>query len=235
MTLVGQLPKERFINKFGFQPTQTLSLQTIWTGTPNIVGYPIAAIQPFISSTDSLDATTGAITGTLTGLNSAWEWQEESVVFSGHLPVQTTEFFNRTFRFMVDSAGSTGSNIGEIMVGAGSLTDGIPNSMYLHVLPEANQSKSAFFTIPEPYTGELIRAHFSSGQSDDLECNLYARPFGSVFQIKARIEIFRNTDNLEYEGNFFTPRTDLEMRGRRLSAGGNIGLSGLFDIHMTRI
>lgn len=232
MTLVGEKAKELFINKFGFQPAQTQTEQTVWTGTPGIYAYPPVAAQMLIASTSSLDATTGAKTGTLFGINSAFNLAQETIVFSGSLHRTTNEFFIRTYRFEVESAGSLGKNVGEICVGVGSAESGIPNSMYMHIPSGDNQSLSAFYTVPKDYEGHIDKIHFSCGGNDIIEGELYVKPFGSVFKVKARLQIFRNTNTIEYESMAIEAKSDVELRAIRISAGGNVRLEGLFEVHL---
>lgn len=234
MTLVGQLPRDRWVNKFGFNPAQLVTEQTIWTGSPGVYGYMPSAQSLLASSTNSLDATLGALTGNITGLNSAWDFEEQTFTMSGGLFAVIPGLWNRVFRSKILTVGANGKNVGEILIGVGSNATFIPNSIYMHIRSGDGQSQSAFATVPRSYTGNIKMVHYASGQSDDIECNMYARPTGGMFNIKDRTEIFRSSDDKDFAKLIFAPKTDIEMRAKRLSAGGNIGVSGTFELHLER-
>lgn len=229
MTLVGEIGTV-FVKQSGYNADVPETAATIWTGTPAIYGYPPFAAKMFVSSTNSEDGQgtqTGARVVEIWGLNSSWGVISEFVVLSGVNEATTSEYFNRVYLLHIHSAGSAGKNIGEICCGQGSVTNGIPNSMYAHIQSGDNKSLMGVFTVPDSSVCKVYQIQYTVGQDKDVEGSLFYRKSGAVFQLEDRVKVYRNTVNRNW---FIAPlelpaRTDIEVRAQKDTAGGTIAMT----------
>ena len=234
MTLVGQIGTTK-IKQSGYNPDLPETGATVWTGTPSIYSYPPVATQMFVSSTNSEDgdgAKTGAILTEVHGLNSAWALCSAFAIMDGLNPVPTSEYFNRVYLIHVHSAGSAGKNIGEICCGAGSVSNGIPNSMYAHIGSGDSKGLVGFVTIPMSSVGLLHEVQYTVGQDKDIECSLLFRRYGNIFQLEDRVKVYRGTVTRNWHDDplELPARTDIEVRGKKDTAGGTIAMTAGLDL-----
>lgn len=234
MTLVGQIGITK-VKQSGYTSNLLETPSTIWTGTPAVYSYPPAATKLFLCSTNTEDGDgnfTGARTVEVLGLNSAWALQSEFKDLNGLNPVQTNEYFNRVYLLHAHSAGILGKNVGEISCGAGSVSDGVPNSMYMHIQSGDSKSLASMITIPGSSIGEVNAVQYTIGQDKDVECSLVFRQFGSIFQLEDRVKVYRNTVTRVWLANpiVLPAKTDIEIRGKKDTAGGTIAMTAALNI-----
>jgi len=149
---------------FGFNPDVDAGAEeTVWTqgGLYSHVSAPALMAVSSSSANDS-SAGSGARTVYILGINGTGAEVAETVVLNGMSGVITTHSFTAIQAITVTSVGSGGENSGDIRVGTGTITSGVPANVYGHVASGENQSLMGHFTIPAGYTGYMARGSISS-------------------------------------------------------------------------
>lgn len=229
----GQISNHKSLFKFGNNPDINGSLETIWSHGGLYV-YPTSAIQMKVSSTSTNDTSngTGARTIVVSGLNENYDEVSETVTLNGQNAVLTANTFIRVFRSYVVLAGSGNTAEGTIYIGTGTVTDGVPATVYAEIVIGENQTLMALWTVPSGYTLYINRGLFSAASNNAAQYILgkfMIRPFGSVFRNAA--DVTANSNVIPY--NFQTPlavpeKSDIEARATAL-AGTNFYTTASFE------
>jgi hypothetical protein len=223
-----------YIHKFGRNPNVGGAPETIWQ-TGGLYTYLTSPSTVFVSSDDADDNPTGngAQTVTIQGLDANYN------VIEATQPVNnlagTTEFL-RVYRAFVASAGSTGTNEGDVLIstaagGGGTVLADI-GTIGTGTTYGLGQTQLALYTIPSHCAGYLTRWNVGVGSyNSSATVTLFTR------QIEAVAGAFRTRDIMDVPGGFHTrdydipimlpPKTDVEIR-----AIGSTGskISSSFDI-----
>jgi len=229
----NQISYHKFIFKFGFNSDINGTEETIWDEGA-IYAYPAAAIQMKVSSTstDDTSAGTGARTIVVSGLDQNWDEASETVSLNGQTEVLTTTTFIRVNRAYVATAGSGGTAAGNIYVGTGTVTTGVPATIYAKITLGENQTLMAVWTVPAGYTGYVTRGSISQGTTfanQYTTARLVIRPFGGVFRTAVKVTL----TNIFIDFPFEIPvpiqeKSDIEVRA--FSSGSNNTISSTFTI-----
>jgi len=212
------------IFKFGFNPDINSIEETIWD-QGGIYSYPASAIQIKVSSTSANDtaAGTGARTVTVSGLDESYSEAEETVSLNGQTEVLTNTTFIRVFRAFVETAGSSGTAAGNIYMGNGVVSGGVPATVYAKILLGENQTLMAVWTVPAGYTGYLTKIDVGTGTSNInqyIKARIIQRSFGGVFRTATKITLQTGLITLNFSNPIvFSEKTDIEARA--VSSGSN--------------
>jgi len=216
----------------GYNGAVGTSYETIWTES-TIYVYPASATVIKISSSDANDtsAGTGARTATIFGLDGSYNQISETVSLSGQTAVNTTNSYLRVFHLMVNTAGSGGQAAGTIYAGVGTVTSGVPATVY-GVYSANGGSTACIYTIPAGYTGYIFDFLVATGCTTAnafTNIGLYNRPVGGVFDntLQGRCA---NGGAFAIPLNYplsFTEKTDLEVRA---SATTSSSVSANFSV-----
>lgn len=149
---------------------------------------PTTARTHAIASSDDEDGGAGTDTGALTlrvyGLDSAFALQQEDITMNGTTNVNTASTYTMIHRMVVLTAGSTGSNVGDIT--ATAATD---NTVTARIRPTKNQTMMAIYQVPTAKTLYMTTWFFSlekaAGATAQADITLLAKPDGEVYQTKA--------------------------------------------------
>jgi len=162
----GQVQGHRNVTVFGFNGDVDTSQVTVWP-LPSLSNYAATALQMKVSSSSANDtsAGTGARTVVIQGLDGSYNEVSETVTLAGQTAVLTTTLFLRVNYMYVATAGSSNSAEGDIYIGTGTVTAGVPATPYNIIKYDYNNTTSGFFTIPAGYTGYLSQGLFSAGQA----------------------------------------------------------------------
>ena len=169
---------EKGLYKFGYNGEVSTDEETIWDGG-GIYSFPSSAVSMSVSSDDDTD--TSVVT--VTGLDENYNEASETVTLTGQTEVSTTTTFIRVYRAKVDSSEPTGN----IYIGEGTVTAGVPATTYAKITAGENQTLMAVWTVPAGYTAYIIAWSIASGTAASnkySESRLRVRPFGGVFQTK---------------------------------------------------
>jgi hypothetical protein len=130
------------------------------------LSYAAAALQMTVSSSDADDtsAGTGARTVLIAGLDANYAVISETVTMNGQTAVTTTNSFLRINSMLVTTAGSSFANEGIIYIGTGTVTSGVPATIYNVISAGFNNATSSQYTIPAGYTGYLTIARIGLAQ-----------------------------------------------------------------------
>jgi hypothetical protein len=161
----GQIPGHRSVVVFGYNPDVDTARVTVWPYA-GILPLPAAALQMKVSSSSANDtaAGTGARTVFVAGLDANYNEISEIVTLNGQTAVLTTQFFLHINNAYVATAGSGLSAAGDIYFGEGTVTAGVPATVYDLIKFDYNQRITGSYTIPAGYTGYVSQGLFSAGQ-----------------------------------------------------------------------
>jgi hypothetical protein len=230
----GQIAYHKTLFKFGSNPVVDASLETVWS-QGGIYVYPAAAsVMKVSSSSANDDATgTGARTVLVAGLDANYNEISETVALDGQTEVLTTSSFIRVFRAFVVTAGSGATAAGDIYVGTGTVTSGVPATVYAKIPLGANQTLMAVWTVPAGYTAYMDNGTFSAAASNtnhSIKGQLCFRPFGGVMRVGAEVTLANGFVSFDFEYPIsFPEKTDVESRAIALSGNG-FYVSSTFDL-----
>ena len=230
-------PSYKQILKFGTNPTVNNSLHTIWQ-QGGLYSYPPSASTMTVSSSDVNDtsAGTGARTVEIFGLDASYNEASEIITLNGQTAVTTVNTYIRMNRALVLTAGSGGANAGNIYVGTGTVTSGVPANIYTVINGDgSNQTLQAFWTVPAGYSAYIYQTNISTGTSSStpaiLTTFLVARPFGGVFNTKEVITLSTGNHLQDYSFPIkLTEKTDVEFRAESSSAAVTFDVSASLNI-----
>ena len=226
----GKVPGYTMVNKFGYNPSiGSGAFETIWE-TGNNYPYQSTAVTVDVVSDDTNDdvAGTGARTLRIQGLDSSYNFAEETVDMDGTTTVTTTQTFLRVFRMSVETAGSTGNNEGTITV---TYTGG---SDVAATISEGNgQTLMTLYTIPAGYTGYLLSMNISSGKDQEMKCKFIQRQNESsngAFQTKQILDVRSGQTTVIFNAiNVIPEKSDIYVSGK---ASTNTSASASFDLFL---
>lgn len=161
----GQITGHRSVIIFGYNPDVDTSRVTVWPYT-GVLPLPAAALQMKVSSSSANDTAsgTGARTVFVSGLDANHNEISEIVTLNGQTAVLTAQFFLHINSAYVATAGSSLSAEGDIYFGDGTVTAGVPATVYDLIKFDYNQRITGSYTVPAGYTGYVSQGLFSAGQ-----------------------------------------------------------------------
>jgi hypothetical protein len=161
----GQIVGHRSVTVFGYNPDVDTTRVTVWPYT-GILPLPAAALQMKVSSSSANDTAngTGARTVFVAGLDANHNEISEIVTLNGQTAVLTTQSFLHINNAYVATAGSGLSAAGDIYFGDGTVTAGVPATVYDLIKFDYNQRITGSYTIPAGYTAYVSQGLFSAGQ-----------------------------------------------------------------------
>lgn len=161
----GQIAYHSVVHVFGYNPDIDAGVEeTIWTAG-GILGHPPSPTIMSVSSTSANDtaAGTGARTVYILGINGTGGYTSETVVLNGQTAVNTVHAYDSIERMSVVTAGSGLANAGDITIGTGVVTLGVPAVPYGQIATGENSSLMGHWTCPTGYTGYIVSGSISSG------------------------------------------------------------------------
>jgi hypothetical protein len=180
----NQIQGHRAVTVFGFNSDVDTSQVSVWP-LPSLIPFPAAAIQMTVSSTNANDtsAGTGARTVVVQGLDANYNEVTEVVTLNGQTAVTMAASLLRVNYAYVATAGSGNSAAGDIYIGTGVVTAGVPATTYNIIKFDYNDTITGSYTVPAGYTAYVSQGLFSAGQAS-----------GST-QVQGRL-VTRGTDNI---------------------------------------
>ena len=217
----GLLEGYSAVHKFGMvKGTATSGWNTVWTGAEAAatILYPwpslASASVVTVVSTSGSDVT--AVT--LQGLDSNYDFQEETITLTGVVPATGTKIWHRVNRaFMV-----TQTNVGKITV-----TNA--NSVAITFIKEARgQTLQSLYTIPGGCTGFLNTMQMVASKAQSTEVSMFARPLGGAFRVVGGSVLYQMDHTINYSSPVvLTEKTDIDVRAIGTS---NADISCSFDL-----
>ena len=233
----GFIEGHRTVTVFGYNPDVDTSEVTVWP-LPSVITHPAAALQMKVSSTSANDASgnTGARTVVIEGLDANYNEISETVTLNGQTEVLTTQSFFRINYAYVATAGNTNSAAGDIYFGTGTVTAGVPATVYNIIKYDFNNTVTGHYTIPAGYTGYLSQGLFSAGQasgSTQVRGRLLSTGLDNIRRTAAVTTVNNGVADYVFEYPLRIPeKTDLEATG--IGSANNNGASCMFILLLTR-
>lgn len=191
----NQVSYHETLFKYGYNSDIINVNETVWDGG-GIYSYPAAAAVVYVSSSSTNDtsAGTGARTVFIQGLDSNYLPLSETVTLNGQTQVSTSGSFLRVFRAYVVTAGSGGTNAGDIYVGTTGASSGVPTgTFYAKIAAGEGQTLMAVYTVPAGktlYISEGIATH-GTGTSGGVYMTIrfMVRPYGGVMRTQVKVDV----------------------------------------------
>jgi hypothetical protein len=180
----GQIQGHRNVTVFGFNPDVDTAQVSVWP-LPSLITFPSTALQMTVSSASADDTSngTGARTIVVEGLNASYNEVSETVTMNGQTAVTMTTALIRVNYAYVLTAGSGNSAAGDIYIGTGTVTAGVPATVYDVIKFDYNTTITGSYTVPAGHTAYVSQGLFSAGQA------------GGSNQVQGRL-LSRGTDNI---------------------------------------
>lgn len=161
----GQISWHQNVTIFGYNPDVDTTRVTVWPYT-GILPIPSVALQMKVSSSSADDtaAGTGARTVYLEGLDGDHKVVSEIITLNGQTAVTTVKSYLHINNAYVATAGSSMSAAGDIYFGTGTVTLGVPATVYDLIKFDYNQRITGSYTVPAGYTAYVSQGLFSAGQ-----------------------------------------------------------------------
>ena len=233
----GFIEGHRTVTVFGYNGDVDTSEVTVWP-LPSIITHPAAALQMKVSSTsaDDTSAGTGARTVVIQGLDANYVEISETVTLNGQTEVLTAQSFLRINYAYVATAGSTNSAAGDIYFGTGTVTAGVPATVYNIIKYDFNNTVTGHYTVPAGYTGYLSQGLFSAGQasgSTQVRGRLLTTGLDDIRRTAAVTTVNNGVADYVFEYPLRIPeKTDIEATG--IGSANNNGVSCMFILLLTR-
>jgi hypothetical protein len=224
--------------KFGFN-SDVDGIEDIWDGG-GAYPFPAAAATTTVvsNSTQDITAGNGAITLSVDGLDANYMPLTETATLNGTGTVTLDNQFLRVFRMKVETAGSSGVNVGTITCAHGATTIAQIGATY-------GQTLMAVYTIPASYshamwgTWDASVTNYQAATSATLAFQV--RPFGGAWNTKSVRGIssdggeinqtFRRTSHFQWylKNDIFEAKTDIRVRALAVTKA-NMGIASGFEL-----
>ena len=233
----GQIQGHRNVTIFGFNPDVDTAQVSVWP-LPSLITFPAAAIQMTVSSSSANDtsAGTGARTVVVQGLNANYNEVTETVTMNGQTAVTMTNALLRVNYAYVVTAGSGNSAAGDIYIGTGTVTAGVPATVYDIIKFDYNTTTTGSYTVPAGYTAYVSQGLFSTGQasgSTQVEGRLLTRGVNNIRMTAALTTLNNGVANYVFEYPLAIPeKTTIEATA--IGSANNNAVSSMFILLLVK-
>ncbi len=233
----GQIQGHRNVTVFGFNPDVDTTQVSVWP-LPSLITFPAAALQMTVSSTSASDtaAGTGARTIVVEGLDANYNEVSETVTMNGQTPVTMSAALLRVNYAYVATAGSGNSAAGDIYIGTGTVTAGVPATAYDIIKFDYNNTTTGSYTVPANYTAYVSQGLFSSGQaggSNQVQGRLLTRGTNNIRMTAALTTLNNGVANYVFEYPLAVPeKTTIEATA--VGSSTNNGVSSMFIVLLVK-
>lgn len=227
----GQIQGHRNVTVFGFNPDVDTTQVSVWP-LPSLITFPSSAIQMTVSSSsaDDTSAGTGARTIVVQGLDQNYNEVTETVIMNGQTAVTMTASLLRVNYAYVATAGSANSAAGDIYIGTGLVTAGVPATVYDIIKLDYNNTTTGSYTVPAGYTGYFSQGLFSTGQasgSTKVEGRLLTRGADNIRRTAAITTLNNGVANYAFDYPLAIPeKTTVEATA--IGGANNNAVSSMF-------
>ena len=214
------------MQKFGRIPDidAAASGEDVWDGE-GAYAWPAAATTMNISSSDATDtaAGDGAQTARIFGLDANYAETSVDMGMSGQSGVEISTDFLRVYRAYALTVGTDGVNAGDIWIGTGTITDGVPAVKYAGILAGLGQTLMSVYTVPVSLAdgeaingGKIIRWYgtVGAGQAAYATIALQTRELGGSWRTRRVSGIGEGggVDETFSQGLDVPAKTDIRVR-----------------------
>ena len=233
----GQIQGHKNVTVFGFNPDVDTTQVSVWP-LPSLITFPAAALRMTVSSTSANDtsAGTGARTVVVQGLDANYNEVTETVTMNGQTAVTMSTALLRVNYAYVATAGSGNSAAGDIYIGTGTVTAGVPATVYDIIKFDYNNTTTGSYTVPANYTAYVSQGLFSAGQaggSNQVQGRLLTRGTNNIRMTAALTTLNNGVANYVFEYPLAVPeKTTIEATA--LGSSTNNGVSSMFIILLVK-
>lgn len=229
----GHIPWHTAITVFGYNADVDTAEETIWP-YGGLQPHPSAALSMKVSSDDADDTAlgNGARTIFIEGLDANYNVISETITLNGLTAVQTVNSYLRINDAYVASAGTSNSAEGNIYFGTGTVTAGIPATVYDIIKFDYNTRVTGHYTVPAGHTAYMDAGSITVGQTGTANAvsgRLVVTGTNDIRINKAIVTL--NTGSVPYPFLFplvIPEKTDIEAVGQ--GVGTNNMMSSYFNI-----
>ena len=233
----GQIQGHKNVTVFGFNPDVDTTQVSVWP-LPSLITFPAAALQMTVSSTSANDtsAGTGARTIVVEGLDAKYNEVTETVIMNGQTAVTMSTALLRVNYAYVATAGSGNSAAGDIYIGTGTVTAGVPATVYDIIKFDYNNTTTGSYTVPANYTAYVSQGLFSAGQaggSNQVQGRLLTRGTNNIRMTAALTTLNNGVANYVFEYPLAVPeKTTIEATA--VGSSSNNGVSSMFIVLLVK-
>jgi len=233
----GQISWHQSITVFGFNSDVDTAVETVWP-QGGILTFPATALQLSVSSSNAADtsAGTGARTVYLEGLDANHNVISETVTLNGQTAVTTTRSYLHINNCYVQTAGSGNAAAGTIYFGTGTVTAGVPATIYDVIAFDYNARVTGSYTVPAGYTAYVSQGLFSSGQvsgSNAVTGRLMTRGTNGIRLTAAVVTVNNGIADYAFEYPLVVPeKTTIEAQA--VGDAANNACSSMFIILLVK-
>ena len=233
----GQIQGHRNVTVFGFNGDVDQTQVSVWP-LPSLITFPAAALQMTVSSTNANDtaAGTGARTVVVQGVDANYNEVTETVTLNGQTAVTMSASLLRVNYAYVATAGSGNSAAGDIYIGTGTVTAGVPATVYDIIKFDYNTTTTGSYTIPAGYTAYISQGLFSTGQpsgTTQVQGRLLTRGTNNIRMTAALTTLNNGVANYVFEYPLAVPeKTTIEATA--IASANNNAVSSMFIILLVK-
>lgn len=227
----GQIENHQSVTVFGYNGDVDTAIETVWPHG-GLLLFPTTALQMSVSSGNANDtsAGTGARTIYISGLDANHNTISETVTMNGQTAVTTANSYLHINQCYVATAGSLESAAGSIYIGTGTVTAGVPATVYDVIQYDYNTRVTGSYTVPAGYTGYVSQGLFSAGQasgSTSVTGRLMTRGIDDIRRTAAIVTINNGSADYAFEYPLAVPeKTTIEAQA--FASANNNSCSSMF-------
>lgn len=212
--------------KFGSATIGTSEIE-VWDGNTTYNWLETATYLKISSSdVDDVVGDTGGETIEIFGLDENYCDCGETIALAGQSVETTSKKYIRIYRMKVLTAGSSGTNEGDIYLHNSAVSSGVPSDttkIYAKILIGNGQTLMSIFTVPAGKKMLINLLHASIGEGKDCKMSLFTREFGGAWQLKCRDQLFQGTIDIDLIYPFVYPeKSDIVVRCISSAAGNEV-------------
>ena len=195
------------------------------------ITFPASVVTLRVASTSASDtsAGVGARTVLITGLDSNYDSQTDTLSLNGTTPVNSTKQFLRITDIAVVTAGTSLFNVGNIYVSdsADTFTAGVPdNRLYFAMDIGENIGKTAVYTVPRGFNLVPERIHINTTATGSNPIvvqivNQNRKISGNTYAIKDRFYISGFAELDLSPSPFISEKSDIFLNAYKTGGGAN--------------
>lgn len=220
---MGHVANGTTVFVYGSNPEVQNVEETVWY-QGGVYQYPTSAIQMSVSSDDA--AATSQVM--INGLDANYMPINEVITITGQTAVTTTLSYLRLQNAYVIADPTTQN----IYIGTGTVTAGVPATVYEKIHDGHNRTESGRFTVPAGRTFYISHgtiSHGSDAANAYITARLIYRLFGMPFQSAAIVNLNNNFIDFWFDYPIALPeKSDIETRAICSKAQAN-GVSTSFE------
>ena len=197
---------------------------TVWNNG-GIYVYPSAATTMTVSSSSVNDVSTssGASVVFVSGLDANYNSISEYITMNGQSAVSTTKSYLRINGMNVVSGSA---NEGNIYIGTGAVTSGVPATIYGEIVTGYVNSLQSFYTVPANHDAYIYYGSLASGTTASNKYvigKLMVRPFGGVMGAVMRTTLATGINSFQFPMPLrVSSKSDIEARARSSSGTDDV-------------